>query len=136
MNENNQPGYDIEKYEQYLKIQADKVLTSFEERVHIILLNYPQYTHEQVLEMDEADAVELAKAAIRRECERTLSLLSVIAAAQNKDAYKKMYSSLTKTIRGLRSSYPSRREVLTYPRLALYVSTISPALAIVLTDPR
>lgn len=102
MNENNQPGYDIEKYEQYLKIQADKVLTSFEERVHIILLNYPQYTHEQVLEMDEADAVELAKAAIRRECEQTLSLLSVIAAAQNKDAYKKMYSSLTKTIRGLR----------------------------------
>ena len=102
MNENNQPGYDIEKYEQYLKIQADKVLTSFEERVYIILLNYPQYTHEQVLEMDEADAVELAKAAIRRECERTLSLLSVIAAAQNKDAYKKMYSSLTKTIRGLR----------------------------------
>lgn len=102
MNENNQPEYDIEKYEQYLKIQADKVLTSFEERVHIILLNYPQYTHEQVLEMDEADAVELAKAAIRRECERTLSLLSVIAAAQNKDAYKKMYSSLTKTIRGLR----------------------------------
>lgn len=102
MNENNQPGYDIEKYEQYLKIQADKVLTSFEERVHIILLNYSQYTHEQVLEMDEADAVELAKAAIRRECERTLSLLSVIAAAQNKDAYKKMYSSLTKTIRGLR----------------------------------
>lgn len=102
MNENNQPGYDIEKYEQYLKIQADKVLTSFEERAHIILLNYPQYTHEQVLEMDEADAVELAKAAIRRECERTLSLLSVIAAAQNKDAYKKMYSSLTKTIRGLR----------------------------------
>lgn len=102
MNENNQPGYDIEKYEQYLKIQADKVLTSFEERVHIILLNYPQYTHEQVLEMDEADAVELAKAAIRRECERTLSLLSVIAAAQNKDAYKKMYSSLTKTIRSLR----------------------------------
>ena len=102
MNENNQPGYDIEKYEQYLKIQADKVLTSFEERVHIILLNYQQYTHEQVLEMDEADAVELAKAAIRRECERTLSLLSVIAAAQNKDAYKKMYSSLTKTIRGLR----------------------------------
>lgn len=102
MNENNQPGYDIEKYEQYLKIQADKVLTSFEERVHIILLNYPQYTHEQVLEMDEADAVELAKAAIRRECERTLSLLSVIAAAQNKDAYKKMYSSLAKTIRGLR----------------------------------
>lgn len=102
MNENNQPGYDIEKYEQYLKIQADKVLTNFEERVHIILLNYPQYTHEQVLEMDEADAVELAKAAIRRECERTLSLLSVIAAAQNKDAYKKMYSSLTKTIRGLR----------------------------------
>ena len=102
MNENNQPGYDIEKYEQYLKIQADKVLTSFEERVHIILLNYPQYTHEQVLEMDEADAVELAKAAIRRECERTLSLLSVIAVAQNKDAYKKMYSSLTKTIRGLR----------------------------------
>jgi hypothetical protein len=102
MNENNQPGYDIEKYEQYLKIQADKVLTSFEERVHIILLSYPQYTHEQVLEMDEADAVELAKAAIRRECERTLSLLSVIAAAQNKDAYKKMYSSLTKTIRGLR----------------------------------
>lgn len=102
MNENNQPGYDIEKYEQYLKIQADKVLTSFEERVHIILLNYPQYTHEQVLEMDEADAVELAKAAIRRECERMLSLLSVIAAAQNKDAYKKMYSSLTKTIRGLR----------------------------------
>lgn len=102
MNENGQPGYDIEKYEQYLKIQADKVLTSFEERVHIILLNYPQYTHEQVLEMDEADAVELAKAAICRECERTLSLLSVIAAAQNKDAYKKMYSSLTKTIRGLR----------------------------------
>ena len=102
MNENSQPGYDIEKYEQYLKIQADKVLTSFEERVHIILLNYPQYTHEQVLEVDEADAVELAKAAIRRECERTLSLLSVIAAAQNKDAYKKMYSSLTKTIRGLR----------------------------------
>lgn len=102
MNENNQPGYDIEKYEQYLKIQADKVLTSFEERVHIILLNYPQYTHEQVLEMDEADAVELAKAAIRRECERTLSLLSVIAAAQNKDAYKKMYSSLTKIIRGLK----------------------------------
>lgn len=102
MNENGQSGYDIEKYEQYLKIQADKVLTSFEERVHIILLNYPQYTHEQVLEMDEADAVELAKAAIRRECERTLSLLSVIAAAQNKDAYKKMYSSLTKTIRGLR----------------------------------
>lgn len=102
MNENNQPGYDIEKYEQYLKIQADKVLTSFEERVHIILLNYPQYTHEQVLEMDEADAVELAKAAIRRECERTLSLLSVIAAAQNKDAYKKMYRYLTKTIRGLR----------------------------------
>lgn len=102
MNENSQPGYDIEKYEQYLKIQADKVLTSFEERVHIILLNYPQYTHEQVLEMDEADAVELAKAAIRRECERTLSLLSVIAAAQNKDAYKKMYSSLTKTIRSLR----------------------------------
>ena len=102
MNENNRPGYDIEKYEQYLKIQADKVLTSFEERVHIILLNYPQYTHEQVLEMDEADAVELAKAAIRRECERTLSLLSVIAAAQNKDAYKKMYSSLTKTIRGLK----------------------------------
>lgn len=102
MNEDNQPGYDIEKYEQYLKIQADKVLTSFEERVHIILLNYPQYTHEQVLEMDEADAVELAKAAIRRECERTLSLLSVTAAAQNKDAYKKMYSSLTKTIRGLR----------------------------------
>lgn len=102
MNENGQPGYDIEKYEQYLKIQADKVLTSFEERVHIILLNYPQYTHEQVLEMDEADAVELAKAAIRRECERTLSLLSVIAAAQNKDAYKKMHSSLTKTIRGLK----------------------------------
>lgn len=102
MNENSQPGYDIEKYEQYLKIQADKVLASFEERVHIILLNYPQYTHEQVLEMDEADAVELAKAAIRRECERTLSLLSVIAAAQNKDAYKKMYSSLIKTIRGLR----------------------------------
>ena len=102
MNGNSQPGYDIEKYEQYLKIQADKVLTSFEERVHIILLNYPQYTHEQVLEMDEPDAVELAKAAMRRECERTLSLLSVVAAAQNREAYKKMHGTLTKAIKELK----------------------------------
>lgn len=102
MDENSQLEYDVDKYELYLRIQTDKILESFEERTAIIMLNYPQFTLEQAIELDQADATMLVKAAIRREHQRTLNILSAAAAAQNKDTYKKLHGILTKAIKGLK----------------------------------
>lgn len=101
MNEDLQPDFDQEKYERFIRSQVNKVLSSFEERVYLIMRRYPAYDLNAAMELDTADAISMAKSALISEYQSSMMLMSVIASSMNRESYKKMRSSIESAIKRL-----------------------------------
>ena len=101
MNEDLQPDFDQEKYERFTHSQVNKVLSSFEERVYLIMRHYPAYDLNAAMELDTADAISMAKSALISEYQSSMMLMSVIASSMNRESYKKMRSSIENAIKRL-----------------------------------
>ena len=77
MNEDLQPDFDQEKYERFIHSQVNNVLSSFEERVYLIMRHYPAYDLNAAMELDTADAISMAKSALISEYQSSMMLMSV-----------------------------------------------------------
>lgn len=100
--DNSQPEFDQEKYERFIQVQVGKSLSSFEERIYLIMRHYPAYDLEKAMELDAADATAMAKSALISQHQATLNMLSILAASHDEKSYKKMQSAIQKAIKELK----------------------------------